>query len=364
MRDLYVQTFLLEEFGSLNVMGFQRVLAKYDLRVKSTVSLSEEYVEAVAKSNFANTDDLTVMTTGLEKLYADTFENGNRRKAVAVLTTFLQSDPRTQPQPIPQNLLSKKGWIIDMDGVLYYQNHLLPGVIEFVEWLKTEKKRFLFLTNSSERSPKELQQKLGRLGIHVGETQFYNSSLSTAEFLQRQKPNGSAFVIGEAGLISALYEVGYTMNEIDPDYVVIGETRNYNYERMQLAVNLVRRGAKLIGTNVDVYDKALNGVSPGTACLVAPIELATGSKAYYLGSKPNPLMLRSAMRKLGCDAKDTVIIGDRMDTDIIGGIESGIETILVLSGVTSMDELKRYAYRPDHIMGSVSDIAALSKVHS
>ena len=244
-----------------------------------------------------------------------------------------------------------------MDGVIYHGNHLLMGVKEFLDWLKVENKQFLFLTNSSERSPRELQQKLDRLGIGVDASHFYTSALATASFLATQHPDGSAYVIGEAGLTNALYEVGFSMNDINPDYVVVGETRSYSFEKLERAVNLVRAGAKLIGTNPDLTGPVEGGIVPATGSLIAPIELATNSNAYFVG-KPNPLMMRHALKRLGCRLEETAIIGDRMDTDIIAGIEADIETVLVLSGVTAKEDLQKFAYRPHYILTGVGDILA------
>ena len=255
------------------------------------------------------------------------------------------------------DLTKKKGFICDMDGVIYHGNRILPGVREFVEWLKNENKNFLFLTNSSERSPKELQQKLARMGLEVGEEHFYTSALATAEFLAHQKPNCSAYVIGEPGLINALYEKGISMNDVNPDYVVVGETRNYNYESILRAVRLINNGAKLIGTNPDMTGPSEQGIIPACKALVAPIELATGAVAYYLG-KPNPLMMRTGIKLLGVSTEDTLIVGDRMDTDIIAGVESEIETVLVLSGVTDTRIMQKFPYRPTYIYNGVGDIVA------
>ena len=250
---------------------------------------------------------------------------------------------------------NKRGFICDMDGVIYHGNRLLPGVTEFVEWLQKENKQFLFLTNGSERSPRELQEKLQRLGIQVAAEHFYTSALATASFLASQRPGGSAYVIGEAGLINALYEQGFSMNEINPDYVVVGETRAYSFEKIERAVNLVRAGAKLIGTNPDLTDPIEKGIAPATGSLIAPIELATGIKAYFVG-KPNPLMMQHAMKIIGCKREETVIVGDRMDTDIIAGIESEIMTVLVLSGITSKEEVEKFPYRPNLILDGVGQI--------
>ncbi len=253
------------------------------------------------------------------------------------------------------DFINKKAFICDMDGVIYHGNRLLPGAGEFVAWLKAENKKFLFLTNSSERSPMELHQKLARLGIEVAPEHFYTSALATASFLSNQKPGGSAYVIGEAGLINALYNAGMTINDMNPDYVIVGEARSYNLETLERAVNLVIGGSKLIGTNPDLTGPVEKGITPATGALISPIELATGSKAYFVG-KPNPLMMRHALKKLNTKREETVIVGDRMDTDIIAGIESEIETILVLSGVTSRSELNKFAYSPHFILDGVGQI--------
>lgn len=242
-----------------------------------------------------------------------------------------------------------------MDGVIYHGDRLLDGATEFIAWLRREDKAFLFLTNSSQRTSRELREKLLRMGIDVPEERFYTSALATADFLSRQRPCGSAFVIGEAGIINALYDVGFSMNDTNPDYVVVGETRSYNYEKLERAVNLVRNGAKLIGTNPDVAGPSEKGIVPATGALIAPIELATGAQAFFVG-KPNPLMMRNALRRLGCQREETVIIGDRMDTDIIAGIEAEIATVLVLSGVNTREDLKRFAYHPRYILDNVGDI--------
>lgn len=251
----------------------------------------------------------------------------------------------------------KNGYICDMDGVLYHGNRLLPGVAEFVSWLKNEGKRFCFLTNSSERSPRELREKLARLGIDVSQDVFYTSALATAQFLAGQHPGGTAYVIGEAGLITALYDAGFSMNEVNPDYVIVGETKAYSFEKISRAIHCILHGARLIGTNPDLTDRFEEGLVPATKALVAPIELVTGKSAYYIG-KPNPLMMRHALKKIGCTREETLVIGDRMDTDVVAGIESGIDTLLVLSGVTSREEMDDFAYRPTFVLGGVGEILA------
>jgi NagD protein len=251
---------------------------------------------------------------------------------------------------------SKSAFIIDMDGVIYHGNQLLNGALEFVAWLEKNGKSFLFLTNSSERSPVELSQKLARLGIEVDPEHFYTSALATAGFLATQCPGGSVYAIGEPGLIQALYDQGFTMNNVNPDYVVVGEGRSYNLEALERAVKLVTTGARLIGTNPDLNGPVEGGVMvPACGALVAPIELATGKKAYFVG-KPNPLMMRHGLRRLNARREDTAIVGDRMDTDIQAGVESEIETVLVLSGVTRREELPLFPYRPRHILEGVFEI--------
>ena len=246
----------------------------------------------------------------------------------------------------------KKGFLCDMDGVIYHGNHLLPGAVDFVDWLQRENKKFLFLTNSSERAPKELQQKLARLGLDVDESHFYTSALATAAFVKSQAPGCTAYVIGEAGLLNALYDAGIMMNDMNPDYVIIGETKNYNYQNILKAVKLIHNGAKLIGTNPDLTGPTEEGIVPACRALVAPIELTTGRLAYYVG-KPNPFMMRNGKRILDCRTSEMAIIGDRMDTDIIAGIESEIDTILVLSGVSSRETVRHFSYAPKYIFDGI-----------
>ena len=255
-------------------------------------------------------------------------------------------------------LQEKKAFICDMDGVIYHGNNLLPNVKEFVEWLLENNKEFLFLTNSSERSPKELEMKLSRMGLTVSEDHFYTSALATASFLKSQCPGGSVYVIGEPGLAYALYEAGFNMNDVSPDYVVFGETRSLNYEKIERAVKLVQNGAKLIGTNPDLTAPAENGIIPACRALISPIAMTTGVEPYFVG-KPNPLMMRHALKKLGTNREETAIIGDRMDTDIIAGIESELDTVLVLSGVSTRENIQRFPYCPKYILRDVGEIVGL-----
>lgn len=252
-------------------------------------------------------------------------------------------------------LKKKSAFISDMDGVIYHGNNLLPGAADFVRMLEERKLKYLFLTNSSERTPRELAEKLARLGVQVAPEHFYTSALATADFLSRQKPGCSVFAIGEAGLTNALYERGITMNDVDPDYVVVGESRTYSYERLEKAVQLVLKGARLIGTNPDLTGPTEKGIVPATGSLIAPIELSTGKKAYFIG-KPNPFMMRRAVKYLDAMSRETVIIGDRMDTDIIAGVEAEVDTVLVLSGVTEREDIARFAYTPKYVMTGLAEL--------
>lgn len=254
-----------------------------------------------------------------------------------------------------RELRDKKGYICDMDGVIYHGNMILSGVAEFVDWLKRNNKHYLFLTNSSERSPLELKQKLERMGLDIDESHFYTSALATAKFLQNQTPGCSAYVIGAPGLLHAMYSAGITMNDVNPDYVVVGETSNYNYTSISTAVTHVLNGAHLIATNPDITGPSESGIIPACRSLVAPIELATGKSAYFIG-KPNPLMMRTGLRMLNAHSHEAVMIGDRMDTDVIAGIETGLDTALVLSGVTTREAMLQYPYRPKYVLDGVGDI--------
>ena len=244
-----------------------------------------------------------------------------------------------------------------MDGVIYHGNKLIDGVIEFVSWLKENNKPFLFLTNNSQKTNKELQLKLKKMGLDVDEDNFYTSALATANFLKSQGGE-SAYVIGDAGLTNSLYAKGIVQNDVDPDYVVIGETSNYDFEKIKKATLLVNKGAKLIGTNADLTTPTEYGEVPACKALVSPVEVATNKRAYFVG-KPNPLMMRVALEKFhahGIHSKDVVLIGDRMDTDIIAAIESGLEPVLVLSGVSTEETIKSFPYRPKLVIKNVGEI--------
>jgi NagD protein len=245
---------------------------------------------------------------------------------------------------------------MDMDGVIYRGNGLITGAAEFVERLRHAGARYLFLTNNSSKTPADLKHKLARMGIEAEDEHFYTSALATAAFLDSQQPRGTAYVIGEAGLFHALYDVGYTITDVNPTYVVVGETRSFNFEMIEKASRLIDAGARFIATNRDVTGPGEGGLNvPACACLTAPIERATGRRPYFIG-KPNPLMMRIAVHRLGDHSHNAVLIGDRMETDIEAGIESGMTTYLVLSGVTARHDLVRYPYQPSRVFDSIADI--------
>ena len=248
-----------------------------------------------------------------------------------------------------------KNFIMDMDGVIYSGNKLIEGAKEFISKLRKNGNKFLFLTNNSSHTPLDLSKKLAYLGIEVPPKNIFTAAIATASFLNRQKKHGSAYVIGDAGLYNALHDFGYHMTEFNPDYVVFGETRSYSFEMIEKACRFISNGARFIATSPDITGPSDYGIEPAVGALTAPIEKATGKKPYYIG-KPNPLVMRSALRSLGSHSENTVMIGDRMDTDIVAGIETGLETILVLSGVTRKEEISDYAYLPDRVCDSIKDI--------
>lgn len=254
---------------------------------------------------------------------------------------------------ITSSQLRAKHFLIDMDGVIYRGNQIIAGADQFIARLKALRRKFLFLTNASSRTPRDLQAKLLGLGIEVSAECFYTSALATAAFLQSQVPNGKAYVVGEEGLIEALEEVGYQITDEMPDYVVVGQTEDF--PKLKRAVQLISQGVPFIATNPDITGPAEEGIEPAMGAIAAMIEKATGKSAYFIG-KPNPLMIRKALRRLGVHSAETAIIGDRMDTDIVAGVEAGLQTILVLSGVTCLGEIARYPYRPDFVVPSVSHI--------
>ena len=256
-------------------------------------------------------------------------------------------------EEITMDQLRAKHFLIDMDGVIYRGDKIIAGADRFIARLKSLKRKFLFLTNASSRTPEDLQAKLSRLGIEVSAESFYTSALATAAFLQSQSPSGRAYAVGDKGLIVALQQAGYQITERRPDYVVLGQTEDF--AKLKKAVQLISEGVPFIATNPDITGPAEEGIEPAVGAIAAMIEKATGKSAYFIG-KPNPLMMRKALQRLGVHSSETAIIGDRMDTDIVAGVESGLQTILVLSGVTSLEDIARYPFRPNFILPSVSHI--------
>lgn len=258
-------------------------------------------------------------------------------------------------QPSKPTPTLPKSYIIDMDGVIIAGNRLLPGAKDFINRLDDRGARFLILTNNPVYTPLDLQHRLQALGLDIPLKRFYTSAMAAARFLNTQRPKGTAYVIGESGLTSALHEIGYILTEHSPDYVVLGETTGYSYDKITTAVRLVAAGARFVATNPDVSGPGKEGLEPACGAMAALIQAATGVEPYFIG-KPNPLMMRTALRYLDEHSENTIMVGDRMDTDIISGIESGMQTILVLTGVTKREDVERFPYRPTHILPSVAEI--------
>jgi NagD protein len=246
-------------------------------------------------------------------------------------------------------------WLMDMDGVLVHEESALPGADRFLARLSELGLPFLLLTNNSIYTRRDLAARLRASGLEVPEESIWTSALATARFLEDQRPGGSAFVIGEAGLTTALHTAGYTLTDRDPDYVILGETRTYSFERITAAIRLIAGGSRFIATNPDTVGPSADGPLPACGSVAALISRATGVEPYFVG-KPNPLMMRSALNALDAHSETTAMIGDRMDTDVVSGLEAGLETILVLTGVTSRDEAERHAYRPSRIVESVAEL--------
>jgi len=247
------------------------------------------------------------------------------------------------------------GFLLDMDGVIYRGNQLVPGADRFISYLRSEGHPFLFLTNNSQRSRRDVAHKLHRLGIEASHEEVFTCAMATARFLASQRPGGTAFVVGENGLANALHINGYTVAEDDVDFVVVGEGRTINFEILEHATRLVDKGARLIATNMDTRCPTESGIRPGCGAIVAMIEKATGKEAFSVG-KPSPVMMRIARQELGLRTDEVVMVGDTMYTDILGGVQMGYTTVLVLSGHTTAEEVADYAYRPDYIATSVADL--------
>jgi len=246
-------------------------------------------------------------------------------------------------------------WLTDMDGVLVHEEDAIAGAAEFITALENSGRSFLVLTNNSIFTPRDLRARLLTSGIDVPEAAIWTSALATAQFLADQRPGGSAYVVGEAGLTTALHDVGYVMTDRDPDYVVLGETRTYSFEAITRAIRLIEKGARFIATNPDPSGPSPAGTLPATGSVAALISTATGRQPYYVG-KPTPLMMRSALNRLDAHSETTIMVGDRMDTDIISGLEAGLRTVLVLTGSTSRSQVEHFPYRPSRIVDSVADL--------
>jgi NagD protein len=245
-----------------------------------------------------------------------------------------------------------------MDGVLVHEEEPIPGAAEFAARLTGTGRPFLLLTNNSIFTPRDLKARLHRSGIDVPEDAIWTSALATAQFLDGQRPESTAYVIGEAGLTTALHEIGYVMTEREPEYVVLGETRTYSFEAITTAIRLIEKGARFIATNPDVSGPSVNGPLPATGSVAALITKATGVQPYFVG-KPNPLMMRSALNRIDAHSESTVMVGDRMDTDVVAGLEAGLRTVLVLTGSTSRHQVERFPYRPTRVVDSVADVIDL-----
>ncbi|MFC7327156.1 HAD-IIA family hydrolase [Marinactinospora rubrisoli] len=254
---------------------------------------------------------------------------------------------------------SRWNYLMDMDGVLVREEHLVPGADAFISELRENGVPFMVLTNNSIYTPRDLRARLLRSGLDIPESAIWTSALATAQFLDQQRPGGTAHVVGESGLTTALHNIGYVLTDRDPDYVVLGETRTYSFEAITRAIRLVRNGARFIATNPDETGPSREGPLPATGAVAALIEKATGRAPYYVG-KPNPLMMRSALRALGAHSENTLMIGDRMDTDVRSGLEAGLQTFLVLSGISAVDTAELFPYRPTAVIGSVADLIGRS----
>ncbi|MCO6454472.1 MAG: HAD family hydrolase [Pirellulaceae bacterium] len=253
----------------------------------------------------------------------------------------------------------KRGFLIDMDGVIHRGGELIPGAEAFIARLQREQIPYLFLTNNSQRTRRDVATRLSRMGIAADERHVFTCAMATARYLARHKPGGTAFVIGEGGLLTALHSNGYSIVDRSPDYVVVGEGRAVTLEMLETAVQLLLDGAKLIATNLDPNCPTATGTRPGCGATVAYLETATGSRAMSIG-KPSPIMMRAARKELGLTTSQTIMVGDTMETDILGGVQMGYRTILTLSGGTSRAEIDRYPYQPDLVVNSVAELAHFS----
>jgi len=251
--------------------------------------------------------------------------------------------------------MGNKNYLIDMDGVLVHGNRVIPGAVEFIDQLQASGCKYLILTNNPLYTPGDLAHRLQFIGLNVPEQQIFTSAMATAQFLKSQKETGTAYVIGESGLTGPIHGIGYIITDIEPEYMVLGETFAYNFEMIKKGIRMIVDGAKFIATNPDASGPSEDGIVPACGAMAALIEKASGSSPFFVG-KPNPLMMRTALNYLDVHSEDTIMVGDRMDTDIVAGVQSGMETILVLTGVTSRENIRRYPYQPSRVLDSVKDI--------
>jgi NagD protein len=254
-----------------------------------------------------------------------------------------------------KNILSATNWLCDMDGVLIRDEAMIEGADRFLEWLNQSERSFLILTNNSMFTQKELSEHLARLGLDVPADRLWTSAVATAQFVATQRPGGSAFVIGERSLHEALAEVGYLEDDERPDYVVLGETQAMSFDDVTTAVQLIERGSRFVATNPEATGPSPDGPVPAVGAMAAMIERATGVTPYFVG-KPNPMMIRDALKRLDAHSSNTVLVGDRMETDILAGIEAGLTTVLVLSGVTSLADVDRFPYGPTRVVLSLAEL--------
>jgi NagD protein len=297
-------------------------------------------------------------------LFGKTVYNETRKSYRFIIFSGESRGPKSRPigkerrKPLSTSetiMGTKKNYLIDMDGVLVRGRTLIPGADEFIERLKKNKCEYLLLTNNSMYTTRDLAHRLSRIGLDIPAERIFTSAMATARFVQNQKPGGTAFAVGESGLTQALHEVGYTMTDIEPDYVIMGEVKTYNIDTVTTAIRLIQKGALFVATNPDTSGPEEDGIVPATGALAALVEKASGRSPFFIG-KPNPLMMRTALRYLNVHSENTVMIGDRMDTDIVAGIMTGLETILVLTGSTRREDIRKFPYQPMSVANSVAEI--------
>lgn len=253
-------------------------------------------------------------------------------------------------------MASSIAYLTDMDGVLIREGEMIPGADRFLTALEEHEIPYMVLTNNSIHTPRDLSARLRSSGLNIPADRIWTSATATTHFLSSQQKNGTAYVVGESGLTTGLHAAGWILTETNPQYVVLGETRTYSFEAITTAINLINQGARFICTNPDVTGPAPHGILPATGAVAALITAATGMEPYFVG-KPNPVMMRSALNTIGAHSENTVMIGDRMDTDVKTGLEAGLSTILVRSGIADEAEVARYPYRPTRVVDSIADVA-------